>query len=525
MNSEYKGEIVKIANQSYRIRITFCNSISKPFFVPFKVVEGLVIEEGLVNWWTQGWIVLQNDFEVLERGSLLSYKPDNNTENYWQRPLFYFRNDGRNKINIRIETISDDPKVKDETWTMDYDFVIYDVEDIESSTAIKKLKKFYFIDERYQIFNERNIPWSTATHGPAKNSKKPLYQLTDEERKMSPNEAIRSIIETAGCSTFTGNARNQINVGYDAGGSIDNPNIGIDSIDEKIWNLDRSSPSDSNIFYTSPANSNILKDLDFLINHAKGTDGDPIFLRLNRFNKKWELVSLVDYFRTAKQIERLVLYDGLEPKTSAYVPRADIIENSNNNVINFTSGQASLLRNYKFCQMAPIDDLRFKNRPLHKFNFSDGTYSIYFEQNKIETLYDKIKEFATTGGLYSFASSSSPQLWMNINKTKMEGLCTENNFLTQGSSDLNFIRMVKDFVFLNQGLYFQNEGLTHRTPGNFIFIDRMDSSDKNLFDDKFLGQWFITKVIHYFDKQKYVTDVFSSKIDGLNKHWEVVDSK
>ncbi len=523
MSTEYKGEIVMIRNQSYQFRITMYNNNSEPFFIPFKVVEGLAIEESLVNWWTQGWIILQNDFEVLERGSLLKYTQNNNdATQFWQPPLFYFRNDGKNKINIRIATISKD-NLKDEEWTMDYDFVIYDVEDIQSDNAMKKIKKFYFIDERYQIFNERNIPWSTSTHGPAKLLNKPLWQLTDFERTMSPNEGIRSLIDTAGCNTFTEKSRSEIKVGYDAAGSIDEPNIPLNYTSNKLWNLGSTGSTDSNIFYTSPANSTVLDDLDFLLNHAKGKDGDPVFLRLNRFTKEWELVSLTDYFRNAKQIERMMLFDGLEPKSSAYIPRSHIIQD--NNVINFTSGQASLLKNYKFCQMSPTDDLRFINRPIHKFNFSDGTYNVLFENNSMKTFYEKMKVFAKDGGLYSFNTSASPQLWMNINKTKSQGISLENTFINQGTTDLNFLRMVKDFIFLNQTLYFQNEGLTHRTPGNFLFIDRMDSSDKNLFDDKFLGQWFITKVIHYFDKTTYITDVFSSKIDGLNKHWEVIDTK
>lgn len=515
-----KGELVTIRNQEYYIRVTMYNSMDKPIYIPFKVVDGLQIEESLINWWTKGWILIQNDFEILERGS----KNFGNKDDVLKRShLFKFRHDARNKINIRIQTKSDDPKVVEKDWTMDYDFIIYDVEDIETNSSIRKYRKFHFIDERYQMFSERNIPWSTSTHRAVfKNG--PSWALPDIERKMNPSDAIKSIIETASTNTFVPNKKGDIHVGYDSGGSIDNPNILLSKFSNEFWNSGDPFP-ESTVFYTSPANSRVISDLDFMLNHMVGKYTDPVFLRLNRFSKEWELVSLVDYFKNAKQIEILKLDDGLEPKTSVYIPRADVRENDR--VINFMSARASILKNYKFAQMAPVDDSYLISSPQHTFDFSTGTYKMNAKENKITNVYEKVKELGSLGGLYSFASTigTGTQVWMNINKTKSEGISVKNTFVTQGSPKLNLIRMIKDFIFLNQGLYFENEGLTIRTPGNFIFVDRMDSSDKNLFDDKFLGQWLITKVIHYFDKTIYSTKVHSTKFDGINKHWEVVDNK
>jgi hypothetical protein len=84
--------------------------------------------------------------------------------------------------------------------------------------------------------------------------------------------------------------------------------------------------------------------------------------------------------------------------------------------------------------------------------------------------------------------------------------------------------MIKDSIFLNQGLYFQAEGLTFRTPGKFIFVDRTDSNEFNTFDDKFLGQWFVTKVTHFFTQEQYLTDVVATKIDSFNKCWDEEDT-
>jgi hypothetical protein len=519
------GELVSLRNQLYKIRITMYNNMDKPVFIPYKVVMGLTIEETIINWWSKGWIILQNDFEVLEKGAnpdLFTESKDSYKENNY---IYKFRHDGRNKINIRISTVSDDI-LDEKLWTMDYDFIIYDVEDMESINSVKKAKKFYFIDERYQIFSERNIPWSTSTHGDAAKSGTPVWSLPDSQRKMNPCDAIKSIINTASCNSFvTSVKQGEIKVGYDyEHGSIDKPDIPLNNINNELWNKGYISP-DYNVFYTSPSNSTVIDDLDFMLNHAVGDKKDPVFLRLSRYDKKWELLSLKDYFFEAKQLEQLLLDDGMDPTSKAYVGRASL-QKDNKKIINFTSPRASLIRNYKFSQMAPIDDLRFTNRPIHMFDFSSGTYNIHAKDNKIESFYENFKEICTSGGLYSFSSTSgNGQIWMNINKTKKEGISVENSFLTQGSTILNSVRMAKDMLFLNQSLYFQNEGLTLRTPGNFIFVDKVDSSDKNLFNDKFLGQWFITKVIHYFDQNMYVTDVYSNKFDSSQKHWDVIDKK
>lgn len=528
-NSNWKGEAVLIRDQYYSFKITFYNTVTKrPLNVPFKVVDSLAIEENFTNWWTKGWIVLNNTLEVIERATAI---PDNPlSSNQEQAAFFAFRHDGRNRVNIKIETVpSGNSLITPENWSMDYDFVIYDVEDIDTDSAITKLKKFYFIDERYQILAERNIPWSTATHGPASETAKQrnvsISSLTDEERKMLPNEAIKSIIKTAACNDFTMSSlqTSEIKVGFDDSGSIDKPNKPLDNIDEVNWSL-TTSTSGKAIFYTSPANSNALKDINYMLDFASGPENDPVFLKLGRFDKKWSLVSLSDVFSKAIQIERLSIQDGLEPNTKTYINRAALLSD-NGKILNVSSGRTSTLRNYKFAPMAPVDDMRLMNRPIHKMDFSSGIYSIYFEENKVENLFESINKLGQKG-LYTFTSGTGMggnQVWLNINRTKIEGLALENTFLTQGSPSLMATKMLKDVLFLNQALYFQSDGLTLRQPGTFLFIDRADSSDKNLFDDKFLGQWFVSRVVHYFDHSKYITDVYANKIDGLNKHWDVLD--
>jgi hypothetical protein len=526
-NSNWKGESVLIRDQHYVFKITLYNTVTKrPLQLPFKTIENLVIEESLTNWWTKGWITLNNNFEVIERATAVKGNPV--SRNQEQNAFFAFRHDGRNRINIRIDTVPNGNNlIKPENWSMNYDFIIYDVEDIDTDSSIVKLKKIYFIDERYQILAERNIPWSTSTHGAAAQTAKQknisVSYLLDSERKMTPNESIKSIIQTAACNDFTLGTEQQaeINVGFNDAGSISNPNISLANFDDENWSTIDSS-AENTIFYTSPANSNALNDINNMLSYAKGPENDPVFLRVNRFNKKWSLVSLTDIFSKALQIERLTLQDGLEPQTKVYTPRAALYDDAGK-ILNVFSGRTSIMRNYKFASMAPIDDMRLTNRPIHMMDFSTGIYNIHFSKNKVDSILDNINTIGKKG-LYTFEKDGSNQVWLNINQTKSKGISLENTFLTQGSPDLMMVKMLKDVVFLNQGLYFQSDGLTLRQPGTFLFVDRSDSSDINVFDDKFLGQWLINKVVHYFDSTKYVTDVYATKLDGLNKHWEVLDT-
>jgi hypothetical protein len=102
----------------------------------------------------------------------------------------------------------------------------------------------------------------------------------------------------------------------------------------------------------------------------------------------------------------------------------------------------------------------------------------------------------------------------------------ENKQSYNGSSVYDGIshnQMLLDSVFLNQSVSFQTFGLTLRSPGKFIFIDRIDSGDSNPFDDRFLGQWFLTDVSHMFTQETYITEVIAVKIDSFNKIWNKKD--
>jgi hypothetical protein len=525
--------IQQIGDQFYHIEIWIYNQIDgyKPHLIPFLFVEAMVIEETLVNWPTNGWIILKNNLEMFERGSL-SLKSGVNGEP--DRPQisapYIFRNDGRNRISIKIYPINNPTNIGNDVvqselpknlWEMSYDFVIYDIEDLPTDNTQNKSRKLYFQDERLQILKERNIQWSTAQYGPNQGKK----NVTDKEKAMNATEAIKSIIKAAGSKTSDPN-NSDLKIGYKEGESIDKPSIPLASFGQWDNGIGPNGIT-SDIIYTSPAYSCALDDLNYAYQNCISSDGTPLILDFGRNteDKKFHLQPLSYYFQNAEknQIEKLILEDGLDSElTPPYVPRAPNMPGTY--IQNFTSGIASRIKKYKFAPMVSSDDMRITNRPLHNFDFSKSEFSIYQEDNTAAKVAENIENLAKQG-LYAY--NNKGQILMNVNQTKQTGLMTTPSFEPQVFFPKNkpALKMMKEVIFLSQSLYFQSPGLTFRTPGKFIFVDRITSSENNPFDDRFLGQWLIVKTMHIFTQDTYLNDVVATKVDAFKKMFPILDSK
>ncbi|MEO6584423.1 MAG: hypothetical protein ABIO05_08870, partial [Ferruginibacter sp.] len=160
--------IAKFNNQRFYYDIYFqdCQTLSAE---DMKTVEGrfknavkispvsvhkLVIEDDIMSWFHKGYLIFQNNFAALEGADTEDGK------------LPIVRNDGRDLLMVRIEPLGDggqpdDPKFKREDWSLEFEFVIYDIEDMPHSNPSIKFKKLYFWDLRYQLLSEMKIEFST----------------------------------------------------------------------------------------------------------------------------------------------------------------------------------------------------------------------------------------------------------------------------------------------------------------------------------------------------------------------------
>lgn len=519
-----------IDDQLYYFDVWLYNQIvgQDPFEVPYAIIDSISIEESLLDWNTKGWITINNYYEILEK-----YIP-----NTTKAPLI-FRTDGRNRLRINFYPIigvsNNSLKLENsgvgedirEKWEISLDCVIYDVEDIETLNAREKKRKLYFHDERYQLFSENNQEWSTAVEGRRTQGQPITTGQPDSSRVCRANYALKSIIEQAGknadgSSIFVG------------GNTIDNP-ISPITTDLKKW---ENGTDENNIFYTSPAYSSVNDDINYVLNYCGTRDGGPCFLGLTRWDipsgKTFELISLKQYFDDVKQneqVEHLVIEDGIldqgetgNPNAKPYFPKAPVTES--NQIKNFISGRASIIKSYKFSPMVASDDSRICTTPLHQYDFSTGRFKIKFADNKIDDVHKQMTNYAKNT-LYSFTNKDAHVL-LNINKVKKTGVMLHNHFepLQFMPSFLPQTNMIRDSLFLNECISFMVAGLTIRAPGRFIFIDKLSSNaDPSPHEDRFLGQWLIIKVVHLFIQGQYVSEVVATKVDTFRKLWDKEDTK
>lgn len=544
-SNQKNGFIHQIRDQYFYIEVFLYNQLEgyKPFAVPFLMVDSFSLEESLMNWIVKGWITLKADFEILERGSTsIAYYENGYKSTTTPIPAAYvFRTDGRNKISFRIyplessgtkSTQPNNEQYPRAQWEMCYDFVIYDIEDLPSENNHKKLRRYYFWDERYQILSERNIEYSTV-YTATKNliGVNDYSTLPDVKKAANPNLAIQDILKTAACNPpiYSNNASPVIKVGFLENGSLDDPKQPFELVNDEEWDNGK---NDNLILYTSPANSTAYDDIEYMLKFCISTDGGPVFLRLGRtsLDKTWKLFSLSDYFNNSNlnQIERLFIEDAVVDG-KPYTARS--YTDVNGNIKNFTSPLASRIKSYKFSQMVAADDMRITNAPVHNYDFSTGNFSITFSNNRAIDVQTKLQEFGKKG-LFNFSSNNpykdQAHVLLNINKTKQEGISLKNNFVPQKfyPKNMSQLQMLKDALFLNEAICFQVRGLTIRTPGKFLFIDRIGSNGElNPFDDRFLGQWLIVKVNHVFSHSGYINEIVAVKVDSFSKIWNATDNK
>jgi hypothetical protein len=573
-DSKKAGFIHQIRDQLYYIEIMMYNQLEdqKPVPIPFVLVHSLAFEESLSDWNVKGWIVFDDKLETISRGSVTESNQDLRYSKAEDIPPHYiFRNDGRNRISFKIYPVpntknsynvfSDSNPLPKEQWEMSYDCVIYDIEDMPVGDNHNKLRKYYFWDERYQFFLERNIEWSTRVQGIdtyiSKYSSSMNYlrakdpsELTDFESSIPANIAIQSIINTASLidPKYENEKGKVVNIGFTEGtGTIDNPSIPLNRFSSEWWDdgyVDNNPQNNNHIFYTSPASANVLDDLDYVMQNACSNEGYPVFLRFGRNsgdyieggssgstntkNKQWELISLKTLLSKAKteQVERLLIEDSVVTK-KPYIPRGPLYGDDIEDYVaqNFMSGIASRIKSYKFSPMVSLDDMKIVNRPLHYYNFNNGTFNIISENNTAKSAIDKFKD-AAKDNLYSFGTNQDGHILANLNQTKQKGIATKPALVYRPyfPSNLPQIEMMKNLLFLNQAISFVCAGLTIRTPGKFIFIDSSGSNgERNAFNDRFLGQWIMTKVFHLFTKDTYVTEVIATKVDTFQKIWDIED--
>lgn len=507
------AESIKQFNlQEYKFEVTLLPYGSEPVPISPDAIVQLVLEDQLLMWATKGFLTLQNFNEMFQRE--LKYQDLQNMEMTAKQkrdtPLggYIFRNDGKDRINIKIKPIkhpySEDPEledVPDKGWLIDFKGNIYDFEEPMVNDFGSKLKKIYFWDEDRQKLLERNLfeekggVWSTATSLLNPNRKKAGFdpaQATDEERKMFTGDAIKDIFKNS--------------MGFD--------------VDEE--NFDKGK---TKIFHTAPAGSTPIENFYYLWNnHLSETqlpseNYDISLLQYDDDNKKYNFLPLSKIFEKAGaeisspgdyQIEHLILEDitsGSENSGQAdklwMAPILDQYDPEFQKDVIITK-----LKKYSFSEMSAVDSIReLVSRSVFVYDRKNKTFSKNAANSQIKDLPKYLQDDYINNKLYVKGNDNTQ---INLNKVKVENLKVKNTFTPIVDADvvgrLGHSDMLLKSILFNLSLTVELDGSTNRKSGRFIGIDRLQNNN-NEFDYNIGGQWLVTRVNHNFFRNTYVNEV------------------
>ena len=546
--AEVTGSTISRFNQRYLFNVFYQNSKElnaesmrtetgrrgkAPTINP-ETIYKLVIEEDLLTWYVQGYIIIQNVLESNSAtnsqhgtaGSGSAQVASNTVGSILGMSSPPGRGDARDLLIIQIQPAKPDGSGPDENfpaegWCLKYETVVYDTEDIPTEDPTMKLKKLYFRDLQYQLMTERNIQFSTATM---------VNRLPDGEALTSL--AIKELLAGALQEPIGGgNTQEPISGNTFAVNSIEWPNDG------------------AIVFYTSPAQYYAIDDLNYLLDlHVSTTNkNDMCLFTVDRFTKNFQLIPYSKLFQLSTaagagtagavaagaaaagaaaageagqyQIEHFFIqnYSGAGGAfNNIQIFRAPL--NSDNNwSVDTKLGAYSYIYNYRFVDMSGGDNsMEIINRPVCSYDFSTKTFHIeytdntaksakdYFKTNYVEKLYAKTKTPLMT------LNQTKTKLWNTVPVWSIKG--TKESRLSDGRNKTLF-----SAIYLNECINFNVIGSTNRQPGRFIGIDKL-VNDEILrdFENKFLGQWLTTNVKHVFTKDTYINDILAVKIHSYD---------
>ena len=492
-NNTVKNRL-RLNNQDYEVSITLYNTQGIAFPINASSILSLIIEESTHEWYKQGSIVLQNGYNVLEKRPNEFTPPELN---------YKFRNDGRDLLFVNIKPVVETNFIEQDVfepsfWNMKYIFTVYDTEDIPGNEPREKNLKLYFWETDYQFCTEINANWSTNEVlyelYPEYNGRS--SQLPDLKRRVPTGLAIQSLIKYAL-----------------------NNKLSTQKFSEK-WDIGA-----SKIFYTPTVESVVSTSLDFLVKrHVCDTkegenSGDVGILFRDRYDKTWNLLSITSLLDKAVNNSRLAgdyqleqFYISSSEANSVIIPSVPYTPPDPTGRRNITMGQLSTVNNYQFVNMSAIDsNTMLVNTAVCSNHIGRKEFVMDLKENTIEN----VKNYFQQNYISKFKYALNPYALLALNKNKTEGI-TINTAYSYGETKIERYPegrnvMLESGLFLNECLTFNVPGSTLRQVNRFIGLDRPTGNIDNDFDEKFLGQWFVTRVVHEFTQTGYTNTITAVK--------------
>lgn len=506
-----RGEVLNFNGQDYHFRVEFDNGDRK-ITLNSRAMTELNISESFVDWFTSGWIIIDNAYDHFER------LPD-----FGDHPTapeidldYKYRGDGRDIIRIEIMPKLDDVgdtelpalDLKPEVWEIFLEGILYDVEELPGYTVESKQKRFYFWEKEYHLMLEKNVEFTTANVGA--NLGKAAHNLSNDGRALRTGEALFELFKSV-------------------------PEL-YQKTPSKVGEKENWAAGDekNTIHYTSPANYKLIDDVnDLLMAHtnSKEDDYDLCFLKFNRRTKDgggmlpkiFTFESLSSFFNKAGiekageyQTEVFTLMDLNEGEGNvipiAKTPtKSEIIGETNIRAIHKNE-----IPKYQFTEMSGLDSSELLAIfPVHTYNQNNGQFNIHVAENNPAAA----KEYQSNQYTRKVGPDSHPRMQLNTWKTDGTNL---KNVIGTGTKEARYAfgrnKILKSCLLNGAAITFEARGSTSRQAGRFMSI-RKEKYNDNDFDDRLEGQYLMMGVTHHFNfkAQDYNNTIVGTKLHRHRK--------
>ena len=509
--SDNADAIEHIDERQFRFGLMLMNQDGYIFRVRKQAIRELKLVDSLTEWFHYGYVDIENPDDMMERASL-------SRESDWTEHKtnpFNFRSDARDLLYFFMEPYlgaedSITPIVDNEVYTIKMLFSIYKTDDLNDQykKSRGKSQRLYFHDYRYQALLEKNLYYSTAKNNQPSievstslkaKSRKPTTQHGNASRAKLTGEIIQDIFR----STF---------------GKSD-----IKSCFAHSWEFGA-----AEMMYTSPSNYRAIDDLNYVLSRHTDHTGDPCILKLNRYSNMWSLASLSTYFLQSTtdeqtpgilQSERFTLaFDGdiqesmIPPSSKSF--RSAGAGTGANAMVNYHLEDISIIEDFTFVEMDGTDcQLELDSTVVTRYSDKDKQYSLDLTEHNISSVREHF-EYMYAGPMLSTDGIGATPAWLDdSSRTGYFNFSVIDSWSSDQLASLSVARSKKLLasVMLGNTIYFNIRGMTARRSGVFMTVDREYEYIDNVYDNKVLGQYLITRVEHIITAGEYTNHVIAVK--------------
>ena len=500
--------IAHIDERQFRFGLMLMNQDGYIFRVRKDAITELKLVDSLTEWFHYGYVDISNPDDMMERASLS--RDADWTEK--QSNPYSFRSDSRDLLYFFMEPyLGTDgavtPVLENEVYTIKMLFTIYKTDDLNDQykKSRGKAQRLYFHDYRYQSLIEKNLYYSTAKHNqpslnissaPKTKSRKPITQHGNANRSKLTGEIIQDIFR----STF---------------GRSD-----LVKCFEFRWSFGA-----AEMMYTSPSNYRALDDLNYILSRHTDFSGDPCLLKLNRYSNMWSLAPLTQYFLNSTtdemtpgpiQSENFTLSFGGSVEESGKIPssRKSFPAGVSNPMVNYHLEDISIIEDFTFVEMDGTDcQLELDSTVVTRYSDKDKQYSLDLTANNIGDIRDHFANLYAGPMLSTNGIGAHPAWLDDTSRTGYFNFSVVDSWSPDEAASMSVSHSKKLLasVMLGNSIYFNVRGMTARRSGVFMTMDREYEYTDNVYDNKVLGQYLITRVEHIITSGEYTNHIIGVK--------------